>query len=86
LAFTAIGYNKQSRELSISTNSAQYLNVIVDGEYTRIDSSGVTFDVPKSAKYVRVEAHTSDDSIYSNPIMLIDSKKVRADETLILMY
>lgn len=86
LAFTGFDYNKQSGVLTVSTNNAQYLNVVVDGEYTRIDSSGVTFDVPKNAKYVRVEAHTSEDSIYSNPIMLTDSKKVRTGETLILMY
>lgn len=56
-------------QVSVATNNAEYIDFVVDGEYNRVTCSSATFAVPSDATYIRVEAHTSEDSIFSNPMI-----------------
>lgn len=59
----------ENNQVDVTTNNAEYINFIVDGDYNRISGSSATFTVPSDATYIRIEAHTSEDSIFSNPII-----------------
>lgn len=56
------------RTYSVQASYADTINIIIDGESTEYSSTSVSVSVPENAVYVRAEAHTSNDSIYSNPI------------------
>lgn len=56
--------------LSVTAIDADYINVVIDGVYNRINSDSATYNIPPSSTYVRVEAHNGTNSIFSQPIML----------------
>lgn len=68
LTFTGIGFT--NNVLSVSTNNAETIDIVVDGVKTSYSASSATQSIPSGATYVRAEAHTSEDSIFSNPIMI----------------
>lgn len=67
LKFKSIGLI--GRNLLITTENANYINVIIDGNATQYNTNTVSITVPDDAVYVRAEAHSDDDSIFSNPII-----------------
>lgn len=77
LAFTNIGFNGTT--LNVSTNNATSIKVIVNGNSTTYNSSSAIQSIPITATYVRVEAHSDDDSIFSNPIMIREHKRTKTD-------
>lgn len=76
LKFSNIALN--GHHLNATADNADYINVVVNGVYTRVDSDTVSFDVPSNAIYVRLEAHNEENSIFSNPIMF----KVRENNSI----
>lgn len=73
LRFTELKYS--DGKVTAKTNNATSMKVIVDGEETVVNASEVTYTVPDDATYVRIEAHTDGDSIFSNPFILKPRKK-----------
>ena len=68
LAFTDISYSNGT--VSASAQNATSIDIIVDGVKTTTSGTSATKSGISGAKYCRVEAHSADDSIYSNPIMI----------------
>lgn len=74
----------ENNVLTVKTNGADTISVIVDGKSETFNASEITYTVPKSAIYVRAEARKSGkvvsnysgeestvtDAIFSNPFML----------------
>lgn len=73
LRFTELKYS--DGKVTAKTNNATSMKVIVDGVETVVNASEVTYTVPGGATYVRVEAHTDSDSIFSNPFILKPRRK-----------
>lgn len=73
LRFTELSYTNGI--VAAKTNNATSMKVIVDGVETVVNASEVTYTVPGGATYVRVEAHTDSDSIFSNPFILKPRRK-----------
>ena len=67
LTFTNIALN--SRTLTVETSGANNIKVITDGTAKLYSGNTCTVTVPTNATYVRIEAASDDDTIYSNPIM-----------------
>lgn len=67
LSFTNISIIDKT--LTIATNSATTIAVILDKERTEYSGSSTIVDLPNSFTYIRVEATDGDNTIYSNPIM-----------------
>lgn len=57
-------------QLDVSSTLAISMNVVIDGISTSYNANHVSIEVPPSSIYVRVEAFSSDDAIYSQPIIL----------------
>lgn len=68
LKFINISFN--NRELSVQTENAEMIKVVIDGIATELSGNSVSVSVPKSATYVRAEGHSEDDIIFTNPIIL----------------
>lgn len=67
LRFTAIVLNEMN--LTVSASDADYLCFIIDGVYVKKEGSVASITLPDNTTYARVEAHNSENSIYSNPIL-----------------
>ena len=77
LSFTNIGFNGTT--LNVSANNAASIKVIINGTSTTYNASTITVAIPNTAIYVRVEAHSNDDSIFSNPIMIRERPRTKTD-------
>ena len=59
------------RQLIVETENADRIDVIADGAVqVSVNSNSCTFDLSNVKIYCRIEAHSEDDSIFSNPIMV----------------
>lgn len=77
LRFNGINFDESTNKLNVSTSNANTIKVVIDSETTTYNGNAVTVDIPIDAVYVRVEAHSDTDSIFSNPIMF---KQTRAEK------
>ena len=77
LRFNGINFDESTNKLSVSTSNANSIKVVIDGEATTYTGNVTTVDIPVDATYVRVEAYSDIDSIFSNPIMF---KQTRAEK------
>lgn len=69
---TSLRFNTISlsdRFLTVSAIEAETISIIINGEYHTIIGNDVSMLLPDNVLYVRIEAHNSTDSIYSNPIL-----------------
>lgn len=73
LAFSGISVS--GRQLSVTTQNADYIDIIVDKVATRTNGNSATMSIPANATYARVEAHNENDSIFSNPITFKTKKE-----------
>ena len=55
---------------TVTASEADKIIIVIDGESTEYQNTSVSVSIPDSATYIRAEAHTADDSIYANPIIL----------------
>lgn len=71
--------------LNVETNNATSICVVINGSKSTHNGSFCSVNIPQSARYVRVEAHTSDDSLFSNPVILkeYDPANIRRRNKLI---
>lgn len=72
--------------LSVKTNHATNINLVVDGVLTSYDGAELSVAIPNATTYVRVEAHTSADSIYANPIIFKNHNKKQKASNFLLWY
>lgn len=77
LAFTQIALN--GKTISVSTNSAESITFVEDGVRTTKAGSVASYTASNNAVYVRVEADTETDTIYSQPIIFKPFKPRRQD-------
>lgn len=70
LAFDEISLSGST--YTVSASEADTIKIVIDGKATTYNNTTATVSVPANATYIRAEAHTNADSIYSNPIMLKD--------------
>ena len=70
--FNNIEYNNGN--FSVSAPGAEYINIIIDGVYTRYEGSTVSVAIPYNSVYIRAEAHRSDDSLFTNPVIFRENK------------
>lgn len=86
LKFTDISLSGNS--LFVTATDAEYINFVVNGVTTQINGSTASISIPSGAIYARVEAHNSDNSIFSNPIIFRPFiKKDNTDaENLLLLF
>lgn len=78
LAFTNISMS--GKTMTISTNKNSTIRFVVDGVVMK-QSSGVTtasYDAVKALNYIRAEAETEDDKIFTQPVMFVtQSRKIK---------
>ena len=74
--FTKI--TNESGYFTVAAPGAEYINIVSDGVYTRYEGEWVSVYTPYNATYIRAEAHRSDDSLFTNPIILREEKKKKA--------
>lgn len=86
LKFTSIHYS--GNRLTITTENANTIKIIIDGVSQTYESNSVTISIPDSAIYVRAEAESADDKIFSNPIILkeLDAKKNNFAQRYLLFF
>ena len=71
LAFKKIVIDEQN-QLIIETEHAERIDVIADGSLqASAEGNSLVFDLTTVKTYCRIEAHSEDDAIFSNPIMVI---------------
>lgn len=80
LAFA--GINQNGYKVSVTTQGADYITAIIDGESTVYSGNSATVNVPSNATYARFEARSADDVIYSNPIMYRAKGDKKSDDFL----
>lgn len=73
LAFTSISLNGNT--FSVRTENASTIKIVIDGTGTEYSGNSVDVTVPNGITYIRAEAHSANDDIYSNPIMFKGVKK-----------
>lgn len=73
LAFTSISLNGNT--YSVRTENASTVKIVIDGTETEYFGNSVDVAVPNGITYIRAEAHSANDDIYSNPIMFKGVKK-----------
>lgn len=74
LAFRSINLSP-SNILTVDTENADTINIVSNGKNVHTGSGNhAVYKANNSTKYIRVEAHTDSDSIFSQPIMF-DKKK-----------
>lgn len=83
LKFNSILFTNNT--LSVETSNADNIVVVIDGNKTIINGSNCEIDIPKKSIYVRVEAYTIDNVIYSQPIMLVD-KVINKHKNIMMWY
>lgn len=62
-------------ELTVEAENADRIDIVIDGVLTTYNSQSTTVRIPSNSTYVRAEAHTDYDSVFSNPIVLKPYKK-----------
>lgn len=82
LKFNSIEYD--NGVLSVSTTDANTISVIIDGKRTVYNGNKVNISIPKCV-YLRIEAESDDNTIYSQPIMMND-KKENTSKNLMMWY
>lgn len=71
LAFKKIVMDEQNR-LIIETEHAERIDVIADGKVcATVPGNRLEFDLTNVKTYCRVEAHSAEDAIFSNPIRVV---------------
>lgn len=60
---------------SVSAPGAEYINIVIDGVYTRYEGASASVAIPYNVTYVRAEAHRSDDSLFTNPVIFGKAEK-----------
>lgn len=63
--------------LNVETENATTIDVIIDEQKTSYSGNSVEVTIPSSAIYVRIEANSSEDRIFSNPIIFKEKKGER---------
>lgn len=61
--------------LTVNTENADNITIILDGVKTTTNGNSASMNIPPNATYVRAEARSADNEIYSQPIMMQDKKK-----------
>lgn len=84
LRFEGISLASDNTTLTVKTNNATSIKFVVNGVATEYRASEAKHVLPNAATYVRVEAHTDSDSIFSNPIMFDRRNKKR--QNVLLWY
>lgn len=86
LAFTNISFS--DGEYTVEAANCNKINIVIDGTYSEYSGTSVSVEVPQNATYVRAEAHSSDDSVFSNPIILkpIEKKKHSIMQQIIMLF
>lgn len=64
-------------ELTVEAENADRIDIVIDGTSTTYSSQSATVNIPSNSTYVRAEAHTDYDSVFSNPIILKPYKKAK---------
>lgn len=64
-------------ELTVEAENADRINIVIDDMLTTYSSQSTTVNIPSNSTYVRAEAHTDYDSVFSNPIILKPYKKAK---------
>lgn len=64
-------------ELTVEAENADRIDIVIDGMSTTYNSQSATVNIPSNSTYVRAEAHTDYDSVFSNPIILKPYKKAK---------
>lgn len=72
--------------LTVEAENADQIKVVIDGLQSNYNSQHVSVNIPNSAVYVRVEAHTEYDSIFSNPIILKPYSKKKSMLSHMLLF
>lgn len=67
LAFSDI--NVADGVLTVSADNATSIKIIIDSVTHHFDGASASVQIPDKYIYIRAEAHSDTDSIYSNPIM-----------------
>lgn len=86
LAFDSIRLTGRVLAVTVASDDAVTIRVVIDGRATEYSGRTAEVILPESVTYVRVEAHTEGDSIYSNPIMLKAGDTPRHKVPFAVMY
>ena len=71
IVFEGVQILYEDNHLIVETENADRIAVIADGAVQlSVSDNRCTFDLANAKTYCRIEAHSEDDSIFSNPIML----------------
>jgi hypothetical protein len=84
LRFESISLASDNTTLTVKTNNATSIKFVVNGVATEYRASEAKHVLPNAATYVRVEAHTDSDSIFSNPIMF--DRRTKKRQNVLLWY
>lgn len=76
LKFSSITF--ENNVLLVVAANADSINIVVDGQYHTYSGSSASFEIPDTAIYARVEAISSDNSIYSQPILFGNKSKEKS--------
>lgn len=69
LAFTDIWFNPSTNTFTVETSGADSITIVMDETETEYSGNSVSIVVPEDSMYVRAEAHSANDAIYSNAII-----------------
>lgn len=86
LCFTDITLSGSSLHVAVDSTDDASIDIICDGNHTLISSKSTDYAIPKNATYVRVEAITENDRIFSNPIMMTARTRKRGKVPFAIMY
>lgn len=73
LGFDSIAVNDHT--VTVSAANATTISTIIDGQRTDYSGTSATITVPSDAVYIRLEATSSDNKIYSNAITFKEGKR-----------
>lgn len=76
---TFLDISLDGNAFSVTTQNATHIDIIIDGNKTTFDENSASITIPNNAVYVRAEAHSDDDSIYSNAITFKEYKKKKSE-------
>ena len=77
-ANTALGFDSiavNDHTITVSASNATTISAIIDGQQTDYSGTSATITVPSDAVYIRLEATSSDNKIYSNAITFKEGKR-----------
>lgn len=84
LRFTSI--QTQGLTLTVTTENASEIDVIIDGVPQTISGNSATVTLPSRAVYVRTAARSADDEIFSNPIIFREHGQTRRSVPFSILY